>query len=490
MATTPFLRKIRKKAAAATAAAAILALALTGYSDAATSGAAVTAKAVTAITGSTALFDAGASHSVGLTWDAADYDAMIAAYASDLDKAWISADITIDGTLIENVGVRLKGNSTLRSLGGTQSGDGIGGDGDRPAGMDGTRPTDLPTGMAGGAGGGMGGGGMDASSGISADDPASLPLLIRFDKYVKGTSYEGLTQLALRPGSPVINEALALSITAATAQTTQRYAYTTYSVNGSATQTRLLLENPDEAYAENVADASGATGNTVVFKADADSSFSYQGEDLATYADQFKQLNMPDSQNATPIVKFLQWLQDADATTFDAELANWVDVESFAKYAATQNLLANSDDMSGPGQNYYLSYDLSTKKISVLSWDLNLALSGNATADPGASLSMGGGRGAAGPTGTGGTAQNAGSTGTFKSRFLASATFKKLYETAYQELYTQVFASGRAASLLAEITASIPASDALTAEDIAAKSATVGTFLDQRGTALEKALAG
>lgn len=502
MATTTLLEKLRSKAAAATAAAAILALALSGCSGAATSGAAATAKAGTAITGSTSLFDAGASHSVSLSWDDADYDAMIAAYETDSDKAWISADITIDGTLIKNVGVRLKGNSTLRSLGGTQGGGGMGGGGDRPAGQppagtDGTRPTDLPTDMAGGGPGGAGmapagGGGMDTSSGISADDPASLPLLIRFDKYVKGTRYEGLTELAVRPGSPVINEALALSITAATGQATQRYAYTTYSVNGSATQTRLLLENPDEAYAENLADAGGTTGNTVVFKADADSSFSYQGEDLATYADQFKQLNKTDSQDATPIVKFLKWLQDADAATFDAELADWVDVDSFAKYAATQNLLANSDDMSGPGQNYYLSYDLSTKKISVISWDLNLALSGNATADPDADLSMGGGRGGAGGNGAGvgGTAQNTASTGSFKSRFLASATFKKLYDSAYQELYAQVFAKGTAKSLLADITASIPASDSQSAEDIAAKSATVGTFLDQRGTALEKALAG
>ncbi|MGP9501990.1 CotH kinase family protein [Specibacter sp. AOP5-B1-6] len=67
-----------------------------------------------------------------------------------------------------------------------------------------------------------------------------------------------------------------------------------------------------------------------------------------------------------------------------------MDADSFAKYTATQNLLANSDDMAGPGQNYYLSCDLTTKKISVISWDLNMALSGNATASPDESLSMGG----------------------------------------------------------------------------------------------------
>lgn len=321
---------------------------------------------------------------------------------------------------------------------------------------------------------------MGASSDISADDPASLPLLIRFDKYVDGTEYDGLTELALRPGTPVINEAVALSVTAATGQPTQRYSYTTYSVNGSATQTRLLLENPDEQYGESIDD-----GDSVVFKADADSSFSYQGDDLATYKDQFKQLNKEDSQDATLIVSFLKWLDEADDATFDAELANWVDVASFAKYTATQNLLANSDDMAGPGQNYYLSYNLTTKKISVISWDLNLALSGNATASPDESLSMGGGgKGATNRVG-GGMGGNA-----LKTRFLASATFQTLYKSAYQELYQQVFGDGTAQSLLTTITASIPASDGLSQDDITDKSATVATFLTQRGEALEKAFAG
>lgn len=479
------LKSFRKKTRAFSATAAALALALTLSGCSGSGDSTVPGKGGASITGTVELFDATAAHNVSITWNDDDYDAMIAAYESDSDKAWISADITIDGTLIENVGVRLKGNSTLRGLGGTQGGGGMppqgtGGGGMPPQGTDGTRPTDMPTdlptdmaaGPGRGGGDGNGGGmpgGMGASSDISADDPASLPLLIRFDKYVDNTEYEGLTELALRPGSPVINEALALSVTAATAQSTQRYAYTTYSVNGSASQTRLLLENPDEQYGDSIDD-----GDSVVFKADAESSFTYQGDDLATYEDQFKQLNKEDSQDATPVVNFLKWLDSANDETFDAELADWVDVDSFATYAATQNLLANADDMAGPGQNYYLSYNLGTKKISVISWDLNLALSGNATASPDDSLSMGGGKGG----------------NTLKTRFLASATFKKLYDTAYQDLYKQVFADGTAESLLTSITESIPASDGLTREEIAKDSATLGTFLTQRAETLKKALAG
>ena len=212
------------------------------------------------------------------------------------------------------------------------------------------------------------------------------------------TSIRGYTELVL------LSETLTPSGTAA-GQTLQRYTYTTYSVNGSETQTRLLLENPDEEYAENLLD-----GNSVLFKADSQSSFTYQG-----------------------------------------------------------------DDMTGAGQNYYLSYDLTTKKLSVISWDLNEALTNNATASPDTVLTMGG--------------KGAGTSGeTFKSRFLASTVFKKIYDSAYQELYSQIFADGTAASLLTTITAAIPASDALSEDDIAEQSAVLSTFLEERDQTIEAAL--
>ncbi|PTT64194.1 CotH kinase family protein [Arthrobacter sp. HMWF013] len=426
------------------------------------------------------LFATDASHTVSIAWDEADYAGMIAAYEADGSKEWIRADITIDGTLVADIGVRLKGNSTLRSL----SGDGNG----------------------------ARGGGAAVSSGISSDVPESLPLLIDFDKYVDGQTYEGLTQLSLRPGSPVLNEALALALTEVSGQATQRYAYTTYSVNGSPTQTRLLVENPDEAYADSLFDTAG-----VLYKSDAESSFTYQGDDLATYGEQFKQLNAEDTEDLQPVVDFLKWLSEANDEEFDAELANWVDVESFARYAATMNLLVNGDDMAGPGQNYYLWYDLETKKISVISWDLNLAMTGNAAASPDEEVSIGGGGGGmqrpqgesddagappagarpdateagveagigAGAGGGGGRGGNE-----LKERFLASETFQSAYDAAHADLYEVLYGSGTAAGLLDRIAAVVPSSDDLTEAELAQQTDTLRTFIQERTDALRDQVQG
>lgn len=285
---------------------------------------------------------------------------------------------------------------------------------------------------------------------------------------------------------------------------------------GSATQTRLLVENPDETYADSLFDTAG-----VLYKSDAESSFTYQGDDLATYEEQFKQVNAEDTANLQPVVDFLKWLSEASDEEFDAELADWVDVESFARYAATMNLLVNGDDMAGPGQNYYLWYSLETKKISVISWDLNLAMTGNATASPDEQVSMGGGGGGGGmqrppgvnddggtppsgaappdaaagfdatagdaPRGADGAPAGAGGRGgnELKERFLASAAFQSVYDAAYADLYEQLYSSGTASDLLDRIAAVVPASDGLTAEELAEQTATLRKFIEERTEALK-----
>ncbi|WP_084294951.1 CotH kinase family protein [Rhodococcus sp. p52] len=400
------------------------------------------------VSGTVDLFDTSATHELSLEIGDAEYDDMISAYEKDGDKEWVVADVVIDGTRIDDVGVRLKGNSTLRGLQGEGFDQAQG-----PPGMEGTVQVDP-------------------------EDPTSLPLLIRFDEYVDGRAYQGMTELSVRPGSPVINEAMALSLTAETDQPTQRYAYTMYSVNDSATATRLVLEHPDEQYANSLFDSPG-----YLYKADASSRFEYVGDDQSDYADQFEEINAADSGTLQPIISFLKWMDSADDAEFDAHLADWVDVESFARYVATQNLLVNFDDMAGPGQNYYLWYDLDTKKLSVVSWDLNMAMQGDTSAGPDDSISMMGGMGpggrpqgmagAAPPEGMpqamppgmpGGESRGPGGGNTLKTRFLDSDAFTEIYHRVYQELSEQIYGNGLALEVLDAVAASVPTSDGLTAE--------------------------
>ncbi len=417
------------------------------------------------ITGTVDLFDPGVPHSLTVELTDAEYREMLSAYVRDGAKKWVSADITLDGTVIRDVAVRLKGNSTLMGL-----------RGDGPPGPPGA--------------GGPGGPGKPPmpdeffktmmSMAASAEDPTSLPLLISFDENAAGRAYQGLTELSVRPGAPVLNEALALSLTADSGQPTQRYTYATYTLNGQRT-TRLLLEHPDDGYANALFDSPG-----YLYKADAKSRLEFAGPDQSAYAHRFTQINAVGTGNLQPIVDFAEWLQHAEQAEFDASLADWVDVDSLARYLATQNLLVNGDDMGGPGQNYYLWYDLTAKRFSVISWDLNLAMVGDPATAPHDKVELKIPEGAEPPPGADGRRPPLGGN-LLKDKFLASTAWAPTYDEKYAQLYRQLFADGHAHARLEGIAARVPLSDGLDEPKLREAVASMHRWLDKRVAALESA---
>ena len=377
---------------------------------------------------------------------------MLSTFREDGEKEYIRADITIDGTLIEDVGLRLKGNSTLQSLSNNS--------------------------MGGGGGGGM--------TQLFEDNPEELPWLISFDEYEEGRAYQGMTEIALRPaasGSEVaINEALALELTAESGQITQDYTFTSVTVNGSESAARIVVDTPDTEWADEL-------GSGVLYKARAGGSLDYVGDDPTEYEDSFKQINAEGAYDLQPVMTLMKFLNESTDEEFAEELDDYVDTESFAKYLATQEILSNNDAMDGPGNNYYLWYDTTEKQFTVMSWDLNLALSrmgggmgggvggmqqdtetGTATdidatattgempalldgmempemPQPPEGMEMPGGEEGEGAGPSGGS-----DSGILKERFLDNEEFYAMYEQAYAELYEQLIASGYAEETLNELT--------------------------------------
>ena len=68
--------------------------------------------------GAVGTLDSSEVHEISVEFDEADYEAMIETYSSTNEKDWIEATVTIDGATYEQAGIRLKGNSSLRSIAG------------------------------------------------------------------------------------------------------------------------------------------------------------------------------------------------------------------------------------------------------------------------------------------------------------------------------------------------------------------------------------
>ncbi|PZG03038.1 CotH kinase family protein [Nonomuraea aridisoli] len=456
------------------------------------------------LAGSKELFDASTPHEVTLTFRDESYQDMLSEYFEDGEKKYVEADLTIDGTRIPSVGIRLKGNSTLQGLtwnGQTRqrpAGGGPGGEpgrGQRPGGFGDPGGAEPPEGFQppdqarGGRRGGFG-------AALKAEEPEKLPWLISFDEFVAGRRYQGHSQIAVRPAAAqsatLLNEALAIAMVGAAGEPTQRSAYASFSVNGRASGPRLLVEYLDEGYADRL-------GDGVLYKSLASGRFAYQGEDQTEYADDFKQVNLVGQRDLQPVIDFVRWVEQASAEEFSADLAERLDVESFARYTALQNILLNFDDMAGPGRNYYLWYDLGTKKFTVISWDLNFALMGDATAGPEDTIGRGGGgfgdRGArVGQTGPAdrtappGARDEAGPGGmsghVLKEKFLADPAFKKLYEREYAALSAKLLANGAATALLDRLLKAYSLNEGADAAKAAQEAASLRETLRTRTEAL------
>ncbi|MFG3343006.1 CotH kinase family protein [Glycomyces sp. NPDC048151] len=478
------------------------------------------------IQGTVDLFDTDVAHEISLSYSDADFEEMKATFEESGEKEWIKADITIDGVTISDVGIRLKGNSTLSALGGgmTMGGDGEDGERQFPGGGEMPEGMGLPEGMEMPADGGQMPGGMGGGSGssVSFDSPEGLPWLIDFAKYVDGQVYQGNQQISLRVesamgGGSTLNEAVALELIEASGEASYDWNYSTVSVNGSEGVTRRVVDVMDATWAE---EEYGANAG-VLYKALSTGSFEYQGDDPDDYTDDFKQVTMEGSADVQPIVDFLKWLGEADDATFDAELGDWVDIASFANYTALQNLLANGDDMAGPGKNFYLWYDYETGLISIVTWDVDLTLQ-SADLAPDETASLGGGTGGGGFPGqaadeaaTDGAATDETATAEtqtqgqmpgggempegmaeggmgggmggneLKERFLASEAFQDEYMAAYNELYDSLFASGTALEAVETAAAAAEANGA----DVADAAETLKATVQQRTEFLASELA-
>ncbi|WP_040491831.1 CotH kinase family protein [Ilumatobacter nonamiensis] len=374
---------------------------------------------------SSELFDSSTVHTISVGLDETEYDAMIQTFTETGEKDWISIDVTIDGETYENAGMRLKGNSSLFGL-----------------------------------------------SAETADNPEDLPWLIDLDEFVDGQDHDGVDEIVIRSNSTEtgMNEAVAQELLSLTGLASQDAIATAFTVNGGETELRLAVENPDGTWHDdNFDDQDG-----LLYKADSEGDYSYRGDDPDAYDDVFDQEAGDD--DLTPLIGFLDFINNSDDATFAAELGDRLDVDAFATYLAYQDLIGNDDDIDGRGNNSYLQYDTTTDQFTVVSWDLNLAF-GTANVGGGGGGAAGGGvpgggapgggvpgelpvggppAGAAGERPVGGPpagdlpGAGAGGSNILVERFMADDGFAALYAQKTDELTELLFTSGTVDDVIAD----------------------------------------
>ncbi|QUH19734.1 CotH kinase family protein [Alkaliphilus sp. B6464] len=238
-----------------------------------------------------------------------------------LDEEYRSADITINGETFYNVGIRPKGNSSLRS--------------------------------------------------VAQDDTTDrFSFKIKFDKYVKGQTYYGLDKFVINnmiSDTTYMKEYLAYDLFEKMDIVTPLNSFTNININGEPWGLYLAVEATEESFlSRNFGNDYGSlykpedTGSSLKL-ADENHS-SYQGiKDNA-------QIKITDKD----FDKVVEMIKNLNSGT---DLEKYLDVDEVLRYFAVNNLLVNLDSYVGNFNHNYLLYE-KDGVFSILPWDLNMAFGG------------------------------------------------------------------------------------------------------------------
>lgn len=237
------------------------------------------------------------------------------------DEEYRSANITINGETFYNVGIRPKGNSSLRTV---------------------------------------------------AQDKTTnrYSFKIKFDKYVTGQTYYGLDELVVNnmfSDATYMKEYIAYDIYEKMGIVTPLFAFTNITINNQPWGLYLAVEVTEESFlARNFGSDYGSlykpsnTGSSLVWVDENHSN--YQGiKDNA-----LTKITDKDFDKVVEMIKHLN-----DGTDFE----KYLDVNQILKYFAINTLLVNQDSYIGNFNHNYLLYE-ENGVFSVLPWDLNMAFGG------------------------------------------------------------------------------------------------------------------
>lgn len=355
------------------------------------------------------VWDASEVHEISVEVDDEAVAAMIDTYLETDEKEWLEATVTIDGKVFERAGIRLKGNSSLR--------------------------------------------GVDDGA-----DGGDLPWLIRLDKFVDDQSIDGWSELIVRSNSTetALNEALALDLLAEAGLASEHAVASSFSVNGTDARLRLVVQHLDEEWEDENFSTDG-----LLYKAEAGGDWSWRGDEPEAYVDVFDQETGDD--DLTPLIDFLDFINNSSDEDFAAGLPERLDVEAFARYLAFEEVVDNFDDIDGPGNNAYLRWDAGTGAFTVVAWDHNLAFGAGPGGGAGMPTELPEGMptelpegerpdfGEGGPDGMGGGMGGPGGrTNILVERFTAVEEWAGLVEQAKADLTEELYDSGYAEEVLGQ----------------------------------------
>jgi len=113
--------------------------------------------------------------------------------------------------------------------------------------------------------------------------------------------------------------------------------------------------------------------NGLLIKGELTKDLGYRGPDWKEYAHDHELKSNKKDSNTSLLIEFLKFVTEASDEQFVAEIDQYLNVDKFLAYLAMDALLVNMDSYAGMHHNWYIYYNTDTNRFEYIPWDVNEA---------------------------------------------------------------------------------------------------------------------
>jgi len=113
--------------------------------------------------------------------------------------------------------------------------------------------------------------------------------------------------------------------------------------------------------------------NGLLIKGELTKDLEYRGPDWKKYAHDHELKSNKKDSNTSLLINFLKFVTEASDEQFAAKIDQYLNVDRFLAYLAMDSLLVNLDNYGGMQHNWYIYYNTDTSRFEYIPWDVNEA---------------------------------------------------------------------------------------------------------------------
>jgi spore coat protein CotH len=201
-------------------------------------------------------------------------------------------------------------------------------------------------------------------------------LKIDLNKYVKGQKIAGVTKLNLHNNvtdASWMNEVLShrLFRDAGVPAPRTAYARVYVTVPGQYDKKYFGLYSIVEDVDRHFAEERFGSKDGMIYKPVTRDLFGYLGEDWSKYNQMYDPKGEPSGAEKQRVISFSQLVTSSSDSEFSARIAEYLDLEEFARFMSVTVWLSTLDSILMMGQNFYVYLHPQTHKFEFVPWDLD-----------------------------------------------------------------------------------------------------------------------